>query len=144
MRKLKHKVNHEETPKVHKMHTFQVYLFVAMGGAVGASMRYLIVQISTNLLGKGFPFGTLVVNVLGSFLLGILYSFMQQDNGENAGLRALIGIGLLGAFTTFSTFSLDTVLLIQHGEIMKASLNVFFNVTVCLISVWLALLIFKG
>ncbi|WP_041246361.1 fluoride efflux transporter CrcB [Brumicola nitratireducens] len=126
------------------MHTFQVYLFVAMGGAVGASMRYLIVQISTNLLGKGFPFGTLVVNVLGSFLLGILYSFMQQDNGENAGLRALIGIGLLGAFTTFSTFSLDTVLLIQHGEIMKASLNVFFNVTVCLISVWLALLIFKG
>lgn len=126
------------------MHTFQVYLFVAMGGAIGASMRYLIVQISTNLLGKGFPFGTLVVNVLGSFLLGILYSFMQQDNGENAGLRALIGIGLLGAFTTFSTFSLDTVLLIQHGEIMKASLNVFFNVTVCLISVWLALLIFKG
>lgn len=126
------------------MHTFQVYLFVAMGGAVGASMRYLIVQISTNLLGKGFPFGTLAVNVLGSFLLGILYAFMQQDNGENAGLRSLIGIGLLGAFTTFSTFSLDTVLLIQHGEVMKASLNVFFNVTVCLISVWLALLIFKG
>jgi CrcB protein len=139
-----HKVNHEKTQQAHKMHTFQVYLFVAMGGAVGASMRYLIVQISTNLLGKGFPFGTLVVNVLGSFLLGILYSFMQQDNGENAGLLALIGIGLLGAFTTFSTFSLDTVLLIQHGEIVKASLNVFFNVTVCLISVWLALLIFKG
>lgn len=144
MPRLVHKVNHEKTQQVDKMHTFQVYLFVAMGGAFGASMRYLIVQISTNLLGKGFPFGTLVVNVLGSFLLGILYSFMQQDNGENAGLRALIGIGLLGAFTTFSTFSLDTVLLIQHGEIIKASLNVFFNVTVCLISVWLALLIFKG
>lgn len=126
------------------MHTFQVYFFVAMGGAIGASMRYLILQITTNLLGKGFPFGTLVVNVLGSFLLGTLYAFMQQENGENAGLRALIGIGLLGAFTTFSTFSLDTVLLIQHGEILKASLNVFFNVTVCLISVWLALLIFKG
>ena len=144
MPKLMHKVNHEKKQQVHKMHTFQVYLFVAMGGAVGASMRYLIVQISTNLLGKGFPFGTLAVNVLGSFLLGILYAFMQQDNGENAGLRSLIGIGLLGAFTTFSTFSLDTVLLIQHGEVMKASLNVFFNVTVCLISVWLALLIFKG
>lgn len=126
------------------MHTFQIYLAIAMGGAIGASMRYFIVQISINLLGKGFPFGTLAVNVLGSFLLGILYVFTQQENVENAGLRALIGIGLLGAFTTFSAFSLDTVLLIQHGDIMKASLNVFFNVAVCLISVWLALLIFKG
>jgi CrcB protein len=126
------------------MHSFQIYLFVSIGGALGASMRYLIVQMSTNLLGKGFPFGILAVNVLGSFFLGMLYAFIQQDRGENSGLRALIAVGLLGAFTTFSTFSLDTVLLIQQGDLIKASLNVFFNVTVCLFSVWLALLIFKG
>ncbi|MFQ3249760.1 MAG: CrcB protein [Glaciecola sp.] len=126
------------------MHSFQIYLFVSIGGALGASMRYLIVQMSTNLLGKGFPFGILAVNVLGSFFLGMLYAFIQQDSGENSGLRALIAVGLLGAFTTFSTFSLDTVLLIQQGDLIKASLNVFFNVTVCLFSVWLALLIFKG
>ena len=126
------------------MHSLQIYIFVATGGAVGASLRYLITQISTNLLGKGFPFGTLAVNVLGSFFIGMLYAFMQQDNGENVHWRTLIGVGLLGALTTFSTFSLDTVLLLQQGEMLKASLNVFFNVTVCLSAVWLALLIFKG
>jgi CrcB protein len=126
------------------MQTFQIYIFVALGGAVGSSMRYFIMQIATNLLGKSFPFGTLAVNVIGSFFLGMLYALVQQDNVENTGLRALIGIGLLGAFTTFSTFSLETVLLIQHGDILKASLNVFFNLTVCLFVVWLSLLIFKG
>ncbi|MFT7260080.1 MAG: CrcB protein [Glaciecola sp.] len=144
MRKLSRKESREKIKRVIKMHTFQLYLFVAIGGAVGASMRYFILQIATNLLGKSFPFGTLVVNVLGSFLLGLLYAFIQQDDGDNTGFRVLVGIGLLGAFTTFSTFSLDTVLLIQQGEIIKAWLNVFFNVTICLISVWLALLIFKG
>jgi len=106
-------------------------------------MRYLVLQLATNLLGKSFPFGILAVNVLGSFVLGLVYSFLQQDNGENTGLRVLVGFGLIGAFTTFSTFSLDTVLLIQQGELIKASLNVFFNVTVCLISVWLAFLIYQ-
>ena len=124
--------------------TIQIYLFVAIGGAVGSSLRYFIGQLTTNLLGKGFPFGTLAVNVIGSFSLGLLYSFIQQDGSDNTGLRALIGVGLLGAFTTFSTFSIVTVLLIQQGELLRAGLNVFFNVTVCLVAVWLALLIFKG
>ncbi|GAC29322.1 CrcB protein [Glaciecola pallidula DSM 14239 = ACAM 615] len=106
-------------------------------------MRYFVLQLATNLLGKSFPFGTLAVNVLGSFVLGLVYAFLQQDNGENTGLRVLVGFGLIGAFTTFSTFSLDTVLLIQQGELIKAALNVFFNVTVCLISVWLAFLIYQ-
>lgn len=126
------------------MNTIQTYLFVAIGGAMGASMRYFIMQIATNLLGKGFPFGTLAINVMGSFLIGMAYSFVQNYSEETSGVKALIGIGLLGAFTTFSTFSLDTVLLIQQGDLLKAGLNVFFNVTICLISVWLALLIFKG
>jgi CrcB protein len=126
------------------MGTIQIYLFVAVGGALGSVFRYFIVQLSTNLLGKGFPFGTLIVNIIGSFFLGLLYSYLQHDGSANSGLRALIGIGLLGAFTTFSTFSVDTVLLIQQGELLRAGLNVFFNVAVCMVVVWLALLIFKG
>lgn len=126
------------------MGTIQIYLFVAVGGALGSVFRYFIVQLSTNLLGKGFPFGTLIVNIIGSFFLGLLYSYLQHNDSENTGLKALVGIGLLGAFTTFSTFSIDTVLLIQQGELLRAGLNVIFNVAVCMVVVWLALLIFKG
>ena len=126
------------------MYQLQIYLFIALGGALGASLRYFISQIALNLLGKGFPFGTLAVNILGSFCLGAFYSIVDTSNGANGNLKGLIAIGLLGALTTFSTFSYETILLMQQGDIAKAALNIILNVVVCLLAVWAAILIFKG
>ncbi|QDP01277.1 fluoride efflux transporter CrcB [Thalassotalea sp. PS06] len=113
---------------------WQTYLFVAIGGACGASLRYFISQMVLIWLGKGFPFATLLVNITGSLLMGFLYGLIQQGIIEVVVYRTLIGIGFLGAFTTFSTFSLDTLLLMQQGEIIKAMLNVLLNVVLCVLA----------
>ena len=108
-----------------------IYGFIGLGGAAGACLRFFISEILLNYLGKGFPFATLIVNISGSFIMGFLYGLIEQGVIQVALSRTLIGIGFLGAFTTFSTFSLDTVLLIQQGDIFKAIANVLLNVVLC-------------
>ena len=115
------------------------YLAVALGGAVGACLRYGVNEIALNVLGKSFPFATLLVNILGSFVLGLLYGLFSSGLLATSPWRALMAIGLIGAFTTFSTFSLDTVLLIQQGDWLKAIANVLLNVLLCLTLAWLGL-----
>lgn len=112
---------------------------VALGGAVGASMRYGVTIIMVSLLGKSFPYATLIVNVLGSFIMGLLFSLIEHGIVADLPWRSLFGIGLLGAFTTFSTFSMDTLLLIQHGEWQKAVLNILLNVLMCISAAWLGM-----
>lgn len=114
-------------------------LFVAIGGALGASMRYGVTVMMVSLLGKGFPYATLLVNVIGSFVMGILFSLIEHDMMTDLPWRSLFGIGLLGAFTTFSTFSLDTLLLLQDGDWLKAILNILLNVVVCIFAAWLGM-----
>lgn len=109
-----------------------LYTFVALGGACGASLRFYISQLVLNWLGKGFPFATLVVNITGSFVMGTLYQLIEQDLLDIHVHRTLLGIGFLGAFTTFSTFSLDTLLLLQQGDVLKAGINVLLNVSLCI------------
>jgi len=116
------------------INTFTLYAFVAFGGATGASLRFFISQLILNWLGKGFPFATLVVNISGSLIMGFLYGLIEQGNLEVHIYRTLIGIGFLGAFTTFSTFSLDTLLLFQQGEMIKAMLNIILNVMLCVLA----------
>jgi len=111
-----------------------IYLMVALGGAFGASFRFYISQLMLNWLGKGFPFATLAVNISGSLIMGMLYGLIEQGVIEVGIYRTLIGIGFLGAFTTFSTFSLDTLLLFQQGEFFKAVMNVTLNVGLCLLA----------
>ena len=109
-------------------------LLVAIGGACGAVLRYGLVSIS-QLAGGSFPLGTLSVNVLGSFLIGIFAAYLTASGSVGGNLQLLFQTGLLGAFTTFSAFSLDTMLLWQNGHAKAAALNVILNVTLCLIVV---------
>lgn len=113
------------------------YLAVAIGGALGACCRYGLGEFILHLFGKAFPFATLLVNILGSFVLGVLYGLFLTEHLAVSPWKALISIGFLGAFTTFSTFSLDTILLVQQGELPKAALNVVLNLVLCLTLAWL-------
>ena len=123
------------------INTWSLYLFVALGGAFGASFRFYISQLILNWLGKGFPFATLTVNISGSLIMGALFGLIEQGVIEVGVYRTLIGIGFLGAFTTFSTFSLDTLLLIQQGDVLKASVNILLNVSLCVFAAALGLFI---
>ncbi|WP_394201761.1 fluoride efflux transporter CrcB [Shewanella waksmanii] len=111
-------------------------LYVAMGGAIGAVFRYLISILAISLFGSGFPFGTLIVNVLGSFMMGIIYA-LGQVSEVSPEIKAMIGVGLLGALTTFSTFSNETLLLIQSAQWIKAFLNIALNLSLCIFMVYL-------
>jgi len=99
------------------------YLFIAAGGAAGAVLRYVISGWSYRLLGTGFPWGTLVVNVLGSFLIGFLWQLFEYVP-ISSNVRSLIFIGGLGAFTTFSTFAFESLNLIRDGEITLGLANI--------------------
>ncbi len=109
---------------------------ILLGGAVGALLRFVVANGVYQWLGRGFPYGTLAVNVIGSFFIGFLtLYFMEREMLTSALSRGLI-VGVLGAFTTFSTFSLDTYDLIQQGKLWGAGLNAMLNVGVCLLAVW--------
>jgi fluoride exporter len=112
---------------------------IAAGGATGALLRFWMSSGVYVLLGRGFPYGTLAVNVFGSFAMGLLYVFMLERMEVNAEWRAALMIGLLGAFTTFSTFSIETMNLIEAGEISKAVLNMMLSVSLCVVGCWLGM-----
>lgn len=113
---------------------------VALGGAFGAILRFLISSGVYQWLGRGFPYGTLAVNVIGSFLIGLLTeALILQRVALSMEYRSAILVGLFGSLTTFSTFSLDTLYLLEQGQFSKASINVLVSVFVCIFVVWLGL-----
>ena len=112
---------------------------IAIGGAAGSLCRYGMSNGIYLLLGRSFPYGTLAVNILGSFIMGSVYILMIERASISEELRAGITVGLLGAFTTFSTFSIETINLIESGEILKAGLNILFSVTLCVVGCWLGM-----
>lgn len=116
-------------------------VMIAAGGALGAVLRFAASNGVHQLFGRDFPYGTLSVNVIGSFLIGILYILMAERFNVNPEIRAFVLIGLLGAFTTFSTFSLETFNLIEAGELIKALANIALSVLVCLFATWIGIMI---
>ncbi len=104
-------------------------------------MRFWVSSGVYSLTGRGFPYGTLVVNVLGSLLMGFLYVFLMERMSSSPELRAALLIGLLGAFTTFSTFSMETLNLIEQADYMKAGLNMVISVLACVTAAWAGLII---
>ena len=114
---------------------------IAIGGATGALLRFWMSSGIHSFLGRGFPYGTLVVNVSGSFVMGFLYVFILEKMEINTEWQAALMIGLLGAFTTFSTFSIETMNLIEAGDISKAGLNIILSVSLCLIGCWMGMVL---
>ncbi len=114
---------------------------IATGGAIGAVGRYLMSNGVYAMLGRSFPYGTLAVNVLGSLLMGILYILLLDRVSMSMEWRAALQIGLLGAFTTFSTFSIETLLLVENGELSRAAVNIVLSVVLSLAAVWAGVII---
>lgn len=115
------------------------WLAVAGGGAIGAVLRYGMANGLYALYGRSFPVGTLGVNVLGSLLIGALYILMIERWALAAEWRLAVLVGVLGGFTTFSSFSLETLQLLEQSGPLPALLNVLLNVTLCLAACWLGL-----
>lgn len=116
-----------------------LYLFIALGSALGGMARFAISGIVANTLGATFPWGTLVVNVTGSFLIGFIYTLTGPEGRVFASqnMRQFMVAGICGGYTTFSSFSLNTLNLMQDGEWGRAVGNVFSSVACCLLAVWL-------
>lgn len=105
---------------------------IGVGGGIGAILRFVFSRGIHGVLGLNFPYGTLVVNILGSFFMGLLAVFLMERLGEwSSLLRAFLLIGLLGGFTTFSTFSYEVIALWENGEGFKVSLYLILSLLLC-------------
>jgi len=113
---------------------------VAAGGALGAILRFLVSNSVSQSLGREFPYGTLTVNLLGSLLMGFLFVVISAIPGISPQWRSLLLVGFLGAFTTFSTFSLDTLDLALRGEWVAGIINIVASVVLCIGACWLGMM----
>lgn len=119
-------------------------LYVAVGGAFGSICRYLMIGWVNDQLGKEFPYGTLIVNILGSFLLGLMIALIVNALPRGRELHALVAIGALGGFTTFSAFSMDLYLLVERGEMASAALYATASVVISVLAFFAGMWIFRS
>ena len=115
------------------------YLWIALGGALGSVARYGCSSLAAHWIGETFPWGTIIVNVVGSFIIGLFATLTGPDGRFIASpdARQFVMVGLCGGYTTFSSFSLQTLNLVRDGELAQAGGNIVISVAACLAAVWL-------
>jgi len=112
------------------------FVFIAFGGALGSVLRYTLSNFVSFYFKSAFPLGTMSINIIGSFLIGVCYYFIKNDNFVNENLKLFLIIGLFGGFTTFSTFSLDVFRLLEQSHLLTAIVYVFFSILLSLVAVF--------
>lgn len=113
-------------------------LLIFIGSGLGGTIRYFVSTHTHLILGKNFPYGTLFVNITGSLIIGFLSVIIMERFSNNAPqLRALLMIGLLGGYTTFSSFSIEAITFFEQGEILKALLYIGLSIVLCLVAAFL-------
>jgi CrcB protein len=121
----------------------KLYLIVALGSGIGGFLRYVISDLVYKYTSSLFPYGTLTVNIIGSFLLGFILFYLDAVKLISSEMRLFLTVGLCGGLTTFSTFSFETVKLIQNSEYLLAGSNLLLNIFVTILAVFLAAFISK-
>lgn len=116
-------------------------ILVGIGGLIGSLARYWLAGVAQRWAGAGFPAGTLTVNVLGSFVVGLVMVLSLDRGLLSADMRLLLAVGLCGGFTTMSTFSYETVALLRDGDVLIALANLGATIVVCFLAVWLGQLV---
>ena len=119
-------------------------VYIALLGALGCICRYLLSGLAYQVFGTSFPYGTLVVNVAGAFLIGLVMEFSIRSALVPPALRVAVTIGFLGGLTTFSTFSFETFRLLEEGALLVAFCNVMVSVFVCLACTWLGIVVARA
>lgn len=116
-------------------------LLIFLGAGLGGVSRFWISNLSYWLLGRQFPYGTLIVNISGSFLMGLLFVLLlERVDGMGPQLRSLLLVGFLGGYTTFSSFSIETLNLFESGASFSGLLNIFLSIILCLAAAWLGVM----
>jgi CrcB protein len=119
-------------------------LLVAFGGAIGSVLRYFVGQWALRVMGPGFPWGTLTVNVVGCFVIGVFAEMIARRFGASADLRLLLITGFLGGFTTFSAFSLDAISLFERGDLASGAVYMMASVGLSMLAVFAGLAITRA
>ena len=112
----------------------EVWVFV--GGGIGATFRYWLQGATYKFMGTEFPYGTLLVNVLGCFVIGLLMTVLEERFAVNPVLRLFLTIGILGGFTTYSSFSYETIAMLREGSYLAGTANVVYTTLNCLGATW--------
>jgi CrcB protein len=118
-------------------------VLVFLGGGIGAAARYWLQGLAYQKLSSDFPYGTLLVNVIGCIFIGFLMSSMEERFLVQPSLRVFLTIGVLGGFTTFSSFSFETIAMLRDGQLLHAAANVVVSVGVCLVGTWIGMALGK-